>query len=118
MTNLSGSAWSGFQAVLVSSPGDTTFAFLNGGVNLFDGTNQLPNSSVSGDGLTATLSGGMVPSGTTDTPQITFQVSAAGTYDIRETPILAPEPGSIVMLTLRAGPADGGPPPRRLKPSS
>jgi PEP-CTERM motif len=104
--NLSGTAWTGFRIDLILSPSNPSDVFIgntNSPLDPFDGGNSLTTVGLSNSNQTLNFSGGTgVPDGGFFQPQFNFSVDAAGTYDIRETALPAPEPGSLILLGLGA----------------
>ena len=105
--NLGSTNWVGFEADLVSSPAGSSFAFLTGPdqFNLsqfLDYSNTFPIATLSNGNLTASFSGGSVAAGSSFQPLLTFQASAAGTYDIRQFPIAVPEPATFWLFSAGA----------------
>ncbi len=104
--NNTGQVWTGFDlSVLAGSVG--TFINPPSPNNWGDFSGTLPNTTYAPSDLDVFMSGGTVGgSGSEIEPTGDFTMPSAGTFTVRETPIVAPEPTSLALAglgTLGAG---------------
>ncbi len=106
VSNLTGTAWSGFTWELISGP-PSSFIY-SPGSPIFSGHDFSGTfTDATGTATFATFAGGTLPDNVAFQPNFDILVSAPGTFVIRETPIPVPEPSGLVLLAIGAVAAVG-----------